>query len=122
MDIPTFLQDDYIDSRDIIGLRDELGDLIDEGEATEEDRDLFEFVNGICEEGADYVPDWEWGETLIADHAFQDYAQEFAHDCGMAPDTNQWPNYCIDWERAARDLQMDYYPIEIDGTTYWARG
>lgn len=27
----------------------------------------------------------------------------------------------VDWERAARELQMDYTPVEFDGVTYWVR-
>jgi hypothetical protein len=34
---------------------------------------------------------------------------------------NQWPTDCIDWERAARDLQMDYMSVYFDDELYWIR-
>jgi hypothetical protein len=29
--------------------------------------------------------------------------------------------YCIDWERAARELKMDYTSVRVNGTTYYFR-
>lgn len=43
----------------------------------------------------------------------EDFAQSIAEDMGLTPDSNHWPNYCIDWEYAARELMMDY--DESDG-------
>lgn len=64
--------------------------------------------------------DW-YPITLIDDVYFEDYAQELAEDCGMIQADAQWPYTCIDWERAARDLRMDYSSVEVDGRTYWTR-
>ena len=36
-----------------------------------------------------------------------DFAVELADSCGFEESTS-WPNNCIDWERAARDLMFDY--------------
>ena len=36
-----------------------------------------------------------------------DFAVELADSCGFEESTS-WPNNCIDWERAARDLMLDY--------------
>lgn len=33
--------------------------------------------------------------------------------------TSQWPYNCIDWARAARELQMDYSSADLMGETYW---
>ena len=30
-------------------------------------------------------------------------------------------SYCIDWDRAAEDLKMDYSAIDFDGVTYYVR-
>ena len=46
---------------------------------------------------------------------------ELAEDCGMLTNTDSWPNRCIDWEQAARELRMDYTSVDFDGVTYWIR-
>ena len=38
----------------------------------------------------------------------EDFAYQQADDMGLVPDGNDWPTSYIDWERAARDLMMDY--------------
>ncbi|KVE35712.1 hypothetical protein [Burkholderia sp. BDU5] len=48
-------------------------------------------------------------------------ASELASDCDMIKRDATWPNNCIDWERAARELQVDYSSVEFDGVTYWYR-
>lgn len=42
-----------------------------------------------------------------------DFAQRFAEDIGAINDDATWPNDCIDWDRAARELMYDY--IEENG-------
>ena len=61
--------------------------------------------------------DW-YPATLIRDDHFTDYAQELA-DAYFSKQV--WPMTCIDWEQAARELQMDYTAVEFDGVTYWTR-
>lgn len=68
-----------------------------------------------------YCPDWSSGETLIRDSYFKEYAQQLAEDVGDIKDDSRWPYTCIDWDKAARELQMDYTSGEFDGVTYWAR-
>jgi antirestriction protein len=55
-----------------------------------------------------------------------DYAQELAEECGLVDgDAQQWPLYCIDWERAWRELDMggDNYSIPTgNGDFYIFRG
>ena len=137
--------DDVIDSRDVIERIDELtaerDKLIGAREAvTVDDVDAYNTVVhylkqwhedygtelddlvALAIEASDYAADWEYGETLIRDTYFQDYAEQLAEDIGAIPSEQQaWPLYCIDWERAARDLQMDYTSVEFDGVTYWIR-
>lgn len=62
-----------------------------------------------------------YGATLVRDSYFEDYARELAEDCGLIQRDAHWPNDCIDWERAARELQMDYTSVEFDGVEYWVR-
>ncbi len=74
----------------------------------------------LAEDG-ESLPDWQYGEMLIRDSYFEDYARELAEDIGAIPRDAGWPAYCIDWARAARELQMDYTTVEFDGEQYWAR-
>ena len=107
---------DIIDSRDVIERIDELEDSLDSDEAAE-----LAALKALAEEASDYAPDWEYGETLIRDSYFKDYAQELAEDCCDMPADAAWPFRCIDWAQAARELQMDYTAVEFDGVTYWVR-
>ena len=66
--------------------------------------------------GGDWYP-----VTLIRDSYFQDYAQELADEIGAIDNKIGWPNTCIDWEKAARELQWDYSSVEVNGVTYWTR-
>ena len=68
-----------------------------------------------------YCSDWRHGETLIRDSYFKEYAEELAADIGAISQDHQWPLNCIDWDKAARELQMDYTSGYFDGVTYWAR-
>lgn len=78
-------------------------------------------LRALQDEAEGYSPDWKYGATLIRDSYFVAYAQELAEDIGAIKDNGQWPNYCIDWDRAARELQMDYTSVEFGGVTYWVR-
>lgn len=42
----------------------------------------------------------------------EDFARYIADETGETI-AERWPYYCIDWERAAKELMMDYY--EADG-------
>jgi antirestriction protein len=42
----------------------------------------------------------------------EEFAQQLADDLGCINPEVEWPNSCIDWECAARELMMDYYEIE----------
>lgn len=43
------------------------------------------------------------------------------HFLAYMKDANRWPFTCIDWDKAAQELQMDYTSVEFDGITYWVR-
>ena len=114
---------DLIDSRDIIKRLDELedreddeDDALDEAEAEELDK-LRDFAN----EAAGYAPDWRYGETLILDSYFEEYAQQLAEDIGAISSDAGWPLSYIDWEAAADALKQDYTMVSIDGHDYWIR-
>lgn len=110
---------DHITARDvserITELEDEAGALAEAGEPTDEIEAELTALRAFY----DAIPN---DETLIADEAFTDYARDLASDLhGKAIDEAAWPFTCIDWERAASELQHDYTSYEFDDTTYWAR-
>lgn len=130
--------EDILDSREIIERIEELKDEFREATGDEPDdyemgEDDWAFGLGeegahelvalmeLAEEGEQYAADWEYGATLIRDSFFVQYAQDFAEDIGALPRDAGWPAYCIDWERAARELRMDYSLLDFDGIDYWVR-
>lgn len=131
--------EDIIDSRDIIerikylerekeialdGVPEsEYGDSENEKYTEWNDSSEAEELSNLLalQEEASASPDWKYGEVLIRDSYFEDYAQELAEDIGAINKDAQWPNNCIDWEKAARDLQYDYSLVSFDGIDYWIR-
>ena len=137
--------DDIIDSRDVESRIDDLPDeLKDEyGEyckACEDDEQPVSFkdwlegaVNDSHSEALEYTAllhlaeqgrgygDWEHGETLIRKDYFPKYAEQFAEDIGAIDKDARWPNDCIDWEKAASELEMDYTSLDFDGEEYLMR-
>lgn len=128
---------DIIDSRDVIARIEELEsnresilEYIEEGEETQESLDQWDEDEGqelealreLAEEAENYAPDWQHGEALIRDSYFEEYAEELARDIyGSDIDSGKWPFYCIDWDRAARDLKQDFTCVDFDGVEYWIR-
>lgn len=126
-----------IDVRDIIArveqLRDEreeyndrMGDpnawdMVDDGEP-EELAGLESLLGELAGSGGDEEWGGEWYPvTLIRDSYFEEYAQELAEDIGAIDANAAWPNNCIDWCKAVRELQYDYSTVEFDAVTYWYR-
>jgi hypothetical protein len=67
------------------------------------------------------ISEWEFGEQLIPDDEFEDYARQLAEDIGAISSDAQWPLSYIDWSRAADALRMDYSPITIGDDEYLYR-
>ena len=114
---------DVIDSRDVIARIEELeadGALASAEDPSDEDAEL-RALHDLTAEAEGYAPDWRDGATLIRDSYFERYAEELADDCGLVPAGLAWPCNCIDWEKAARELQMDYTCVSFDGVDYWVR-
>ena len=117
--------DDVVDSRDVIARIDELQTEkdsflpADEWEESEEGVELKALLS--LAEQAEGCADWTYGESLIRDSYFEEYAQELAEDIGAINKDSTWPNDCIDWEKAAGELQYDYTSVEWDNVTYWIR-
>jgi hypothetical protein len=79
-------------------------------------------LQALQSEAEGYCADWHHGATLIRDSYFEDYARETAEDIhGKELREAHWPFDCIDWKRAAEEVQMDYTSVDFDGVTYWVR-
>jgi antirestriction protein len=63
----------------------------------------------------------EEGGPFVLEDDFEAYAQELADDLGAIPRDASWPCTCIDWEKAADELKMDYSSVEWNGETYLYR-
>jgi hypothetical protein len=94
-------------------------------ESTDEGAELNDLTNVLdALEGMGSDEQWRgvwYPVTLVRDSYFREYAQETAEDCGLITEGAGWPNNCIDWDQAARELRMDYSAIEYGGVTYWTR-
>ena len=75
-----------------------------------------EYLQSQCNYG-----DWRYGETLIRDDYFEEYAEELASDIGAIDRNAKWPLNHIDWKSAAEELTQDYTLVSFDGTDYWIR-
>ena len=71
--------------------------------------------------GCDFDEMAENEPTMIPDCEFREYAQNLAEDVGAINKDNNWPVYCIDWDRATDELKMDYSSVEVGGIEYWFR-
>lgn len=78
-------------------------------------------LQSLQEEAEGYADGWRHGATLIRDSYFEDYARELADDIGAVDPNATWPQTCIDWKQAARELKQDYTEVDFGGVTYWAR-
>ena len=133
--------DDILDSRDIIArieelesIREDLKSEIDDtnAEIVEARKALKEFdesddgeeltILKKLEEEASGSPDWIYGETLIRDSYFSEYAEELCKDIGDIPKELPWyiANH-IDWDGVAREIKADYMSVDFDGIEYWIR-
>lgn len=133
---------DVMDSRDMMkqleeweSEREALVDAVNEAE-TDDDRkaaqdeldewdadygDDYKALKEFCEEAEGYASYWKYGEAVIRDTYFTDYAEELANDTCEMGKASDWPFRHIDWEAAADELKQDYTSIDYDGVTYWVR-
>ena len=92
-------------------------------EGLHEELDELKALKALAEKAENYVSDWEHGATMIRESHFKEHAQELAEDIGAIKFdvSSQWPYTCIDWDKAARELKMDYTEVDYDGVTYLVR-
>jgi hypothetical protein len=94
--------------------------------ADEDERDEFKRLTVLLDElrgnGGDH--DWrgDWYPViLVRDSYFEDFAREEAESLDLIKSDARWPYTCIDWKKAARELQMDYSTSDFDGVDYYYR-
>lgn len=119
--LDDIISGDTFDTRDLIELIEELEANND---PSDPDPDIVEELTralALQDEIEGYAPDYRYGEQVIADRYFKEYAQEFADDIGAINGDASWPNSCIDWDWAARELQMDYTRFTFEGKDWWVR-
>lgn len=110
---------DVLDSREIV---ERVAELRDSERLSEAERAELGLLDSLLAELRDVGDDSpEDGLTLVRDSYFVEYAQELAEEMGVVPSEYTWPVSCIDWAHAARELRMDYTPVEFGGVTYWVR-
>jgi hypothetical protein len=124
--------DDIIDSRDVIARIEELREEIEAAEipanevggpndAMKDEREELAMLESLADDAEGCCDDWKDGATLIHDSYFKHYAMALAEDIGAVNTAASWPNTCIDWDQAAKELKMDYTSIEFGDVTYWVR-
>lgn len=62
--------------------------------------------------------------TIVNEDYWEEYAEDFAKDCGYVDNergNNNPLNDCIDWKAWADKIKQDYTELEYDGDTYYAR-
>ena len=112
--------DDVINSHEIIYRLEELKSEALDGPLEAHEYTELQRLQELADECED-ADDWEYGVTLIRGTYFEDYARELAWEIGAINADHEWPLNCIDWEQAARELQMDYTPVDYGLVTYWYR-
>lgn len=129
---------DIIDSRDLTArieeLEGEIAELEEERADPDTDEDRKDEIRGELEimkadlealkefaAEAESSPDFWYGETLIRDSYFVEYAQQLAEDIDAIQKDAHWPMQFIDWEAAAEALKQDYRIADFNGEIYWIR-
>ena len=109
---------DELDESDATDSEEFLQWLKDWSDNDEDGQELIALIE-LCEECEGYS-DWSYGETLIREDYFTEYAEQTLIDCGYIPkDLPSW--IVIDWEETADNLKIDYMEVSFMGETYWMR-
>lgn len=117
--------DNIIDTRDLQEEIERIEREIESEQRDETELDKLRADLAMLTEAKDEIEDcsidrFEDGVTLVCDRYFETYARETAEELFIERDAS-WPHTCIDWERAARELKIDYNDIKIQGEIYWYR-
>lgn len=127
-DLSDLTREDYIDSRDLVELAENLAEELAEAREADDPETIVNVetflavVVGIIEDVDNNAEDDAAdGVTIIAADEFERYAQELAEDIGAVKPGADWPLCHIDWEAAAEALLIDYAEIVIGTRDYYLR-
>lgn len=120
------ITNDVTDSRDIIArierVKSDLDQARIDGDDTTDLEAELKALEEFAEEASDYAPDWHYGERIIHEDYFTQYAQELSDELSLGDGAMaRWPFMHIDWEAAADELKMDYSVVGFNGIMYYIR-
>jgi hypothetical protein len=131
--ICDLLQGNVIDVRELTNRVDELSGgatkFEREGKAAsldDDEREELMDLNTVLAELMGAGGDHEWRSAwypllLIADSHMGEYAKEYAEECCVMKQAENWPFNHIDWKAATEEFKTDYTSITIDGKEYLFR-
>ena len=129
------LRDAVESAREELEEAEEAFESANEEDAPDAESAVDEASQNLSDAEADYGPDEQeelveleeleseignlrYGETLILESDFEEYARELAEDITSGFREASWPFNCIDWEQAAKELAMDYTTVTYQGDEY----
>jgi hypothetical protein len=112
------LDTNRLEGRELADVRRAADEALNIGDLTvTEVDDLCSIVNQINDLEEEIGPNFQ-DATIIAESAFEDYAQELAEELAPDGDLSIWPLRHIDWETATEELREDWQHIEINERGY----
>lgn len=123
MNKPITNSEDYLDSRDIQERITELQDKSTLKVTTASEAIEMHYLVSLKTQYIELfsLECWGYGAQFIRQTYMKDYAIELAESMGAIKEGLQWPNNCIDWEQATKELEMDYMEVTFDDVIYNTR-
>ena len=117
---------DVTDSRDIIARIERVESDLEQARVDGDDTTDLEVelkaLEAFAEGASEYAPNWYYGERIIHEDYFTQYAQELSDELSLGDGAMaQWPFTHVDWEAAAAALKQDYNEVEFEGEVYYIR-
>ncbi|MGW8177616.1 MAG: hypothetical protein ACWGQW_02305 [bacterium] len=113
--------EDIVDTRDVIDRISDIEVMLEDDLDEWEREDYEDELRELTELAAELPNEAHYGEPLIRDSYFIEYAQQLADDLGYTSGVD-WPFDCIDWDLAADELKIDYICVNWGGVDFWVRG
>ena len=109
------------DAAEIAETQAEIAQMIADQDA--DDKAELALIEGLLERLKGYGGNHQWEgdwypNLLIRRSHFVEYAEQYAEDVGAINSDSSWPNNCLDWDKAAAELETDYSSEDYDGVEY----